>query len=117
MEDWPDRAAGPLYGWRAGLTVQRALLYVPEARPERARRPLNVEGVQACTDRFGTHFTYRVRIGRFDTNFGGEMLRAEGGGPQKLGTNSLKFQLTPKWTVLPPSGFFETRQIWDPFYV
>ena len=48
-------------------------------------------------DGFGTHFMYRARIGRLDTNFGGEMLRAEGGEPQKLGTNSLKFQLTPKW--------------------
>ena len=32
-------------------------------------------------DRFGTHFMYRVRIGRLETNFGGEMLRAEGEQP------------------------------------
>ena len=68
-------------------------------------------------DIFGTHFMYRAQIGRLDTNFGGEMLRAEGGEPQKLGTNSLKFQLTPNGSPYPAPGFFDSWQIWDPFYL
>ena len=71
-------------------------------------------------DGFGTHFMYRVRIGRLDTNFGGEMLRAEGGEPQKLGTNSLKFQWSerdPKVGLGCVAGFLHLGQIWDPFYL
>ena len=40
---------------------------------------------------------YRVRIGRLDT-------RAEGGEPQKLGTNSLKFQWSEKGSQSGPGA-------------
>ena len=51
---------------------------------------------------------YRVRIGRLDT-------RAEGGEPQKLGTNSLKFQWSEKGTQSGPDPASQDFCTWARF--